>query len=234
MFVNTMSDPGTHVVAVIVAAGSGKRFGSSVKKQFHLLLEKPVLYRTLERFQLHPAVDSMICVVAQADRAIVSKWNFPKLISVVGGGQERHDSVYAALTQMDSEVDIVLIHDGVRPLISEKTISLVIKAAIVHGAAFPGLVPKDTIKQIDSGRVKRTLPRDELVLVQTPQAFQRAIILRAYDQAFQSGIFSTDDAALVEKLDLPVAVVPGQADNIKITTPEDLCFAETMLKGSPK
>ncbi len=222
------------VAAIIVAAGSGRRIGAAVPKQLLPLGGKPILQRTLERFQSHPMIDDIIVVlplqwVDELKRVMIEEWDIDKITAVAAGGAERYESVSAGLDAVDAEADVVMIHDGVRPFVGERLIRESIEAAIKTGAAVVGLPPKDTIKRVAQPNRLETLDRSQLVQIQTPQTFRSDVIRRAYRTAAEKKAFSTDDAALVEQMGGEVAVVPGEWINIKITSPEDLIFAEALL-----
>lgn len=154
-----------------------------------------------------------------------------KIIAVAKGGPERQDSVYNALKLLPPGAKTVLVHDGARPFVTPAFIRRLIKALGGFDGVVPALPPKDTIKEVsEKGTVVATLRRDALVSVQTPQVFSRDVLLNAYEKAMASGFYSTDDAALVEALGGKIKVVRGLAENIKITTPEDIAFAEALLK----
>ncbi len=223
------------VAAIIVAAGSGKRIGSDIPKQFLEIGGKPILRHTLEKFQSCSDIDEVIVILPDslADEyasIIRHDWGITKLVQTIKGGAERHHSVAAGLNAIDESVDIILIHDGVRPFVSSRILRDSVKAAYEHGAAVVGLKPKDTVKKVAKGFVSATLPRDSLLLAQTPQTFRRDVILKANTLAFQQKRFSTDDAALVEQMGHPVAVVEGDWRNIKITSPDDLVLAAAFLE----
>lgn len=226
------------VTAIVLAAGSGSRIGGSVKKQFIQINNKPILQYTCEKFQKSNDVDEIIIVLAkeftgQFGKKLVEMWGIGKLKKIVEGGKERQDSVYAALQNISTNTEIVLIHDGVRPFIKQVEIKELIKAARKFGSAVIGVQPKDTIKKIEKNIVRKTLDRFELLAVQTPQVFQREIILKAYKKGIKEKKLFTDDASLVEYFGGKVAVVQGGYHNIKITTLEDLWLAERLLaKGS--
>jgi 2-C-methyl-D-erythritol 4-phosphate cytidylyltransferase len=152
-----------------------------------------------------------------------------KVVAMIVGGIERQDSVFNALQVLPPECEWVLIHDGVRPFASTALMEDVWKTAQKTGAAIAALPATDTIKRVRMERVEETLPRDEIWLVQTPQVFRKDIILRAYLAARSQGWSGTDDAFFVERLGLPVAVVPGERSNIKVTTPNDLAWGSWFL-----
>ncbi|MDD8025241.1 MAG: 2-C-methyl-D-erythritol 4-phosphate cytidylyltransferase [Acidobacteriota bacterium] len=216
------------VGAVIVAAGEGRRFGGP--KQFAPLRGRPVLDWSLAAFEANPRVDAIVLVMGEAARGAEAAARYPKIAAVVRGGERRQDSVANGVAALKpAPDDIVLIHDGARPLVTQDLIDRVLEAAVTAGAAVPGLPLEDTIKEIAAGRVVRTIDRDRLARIQTPQGFTAEILRRALEAAREAGISGTDEAALVERLGLRVAVVPGDPRNIKITSPLDLMMAEAGL-----
>jgi 2-C-methyl-D-erythritol 4-phosphate cytidylyltransferase len=222
-------------VAVIPAGGSGKRMGGTLSKQYVLLAGKPILAHTLERFQESGAVSAVILVVPAEDvasvrQAIVERYGLTKVKAVVPGGAQRQDSVRNGLDAAGEGYDIVLIHDGVRPFISDGLIADAVREAETFGAVTVGCPAKDTMKNVSAaGFVQSTLPRDSIWTIQTPQAFRTGIIVKAHRQAAEDGYYGTDDASLVERMGLPVKVLAGSYDNIKITTKEDLALAERIM-----
>lgn len=227
------------VTAIIVAAGSGKRFGGHVKKQFLQLQGKPVLQYTLEKFQACKQVDDICVVVPQESirwlaSEIPEQWGIGKATKIIQGGAERQDSVWAALQELDEDVDIVAVHDGVRPFIRTEMIARLVDAAGKSGAAIVGVEPKDTIKRTKNAVVVETLDRSTLVTVQTPQVFKKELLVEAYQKALFDGYKNTDDAALVERLGKHVVVIEGSYQNIKITSPEDIFVAEAFLNQDAK
>jgi 2-C-methyl-D-erythritol 4-phosphate cytidylyltransferase len=221
-----------NTTAIIVAAGTGSRMGGTVNKHLLLLSGKPVLAHTLAVFEDCPVVDGVI-LVGGRDRLAVYRqmardFGFTKVRAVVAGGKTRQESCEKGLAQATA-ADIVIIHDGARPLVTMRMIAETVEAAAVHGAAIVAVPVKDTIKQGDAeGFVTATLERALLWQVQTPQTF-RADILRRAQSAAREVFTGTDDAALVERLGLPVKIVPGDYSNLKITTPDDLVIAEYLL-----
>ncbi|NLY55814.1 MAG: 2-C-methyl-D-erythritol 4-phosphate cytidylyltransferase [Firmicutes bacterium] len=220
------------VSVIIPAAGYGKRMGSEINKQFLLLGGIPVVGRTVRIFAEMPEVAEIVLVVRSDELAfaletVVQAYGRGKT-RAVAGGRTRQESVYHGLAALSAESEVVLIHDGARPLIEPGLVRQVIAAAEENGAAIAAVPVKDTIKVVENGWVSETLLRDKLWAVQTPQAFKREIILAAHQGAI--GLEATDDAALVERLGYAVRVVPGSYKNIKITTPEDLLLAEAFLK----
>jgi 2-C-methyl-D-erythritol 4-phosphate cytidylyltransferase len=228
------------VVAVIPSAGGGSRFGSPVEKQFLPLADKPLLAHTLEPFQRSPLVQEILLVVPRdwLDKimdVVVKPFALAKVRSVVPGGAQRQESVRLGLEALKPVWNVVLIHDGVRPFVTEDLIARSIEETLVHGATLVGVPAVDTIKDVDAtGRVQTTLQRDRLWMVQTPQAFRFELIVRAHREAEKAGIVGTDDASLVERLGHEVRAIPGSYDNIKVTTPRDLVFAEAILRHRAK
>jgi len=225
------------VAALIVAGGSGKRMNRSIPKQFIEIGGKSILQYTIERCQDSQYIDQILCAlppehVETYGQKLMRERQLSKLVTVVAGGDSRHLSVWQGLQALESTVDVVMIHDGVRPFINERIIRESITAAQQHGAAVVGLVPKDTVKLWSADGVERTLDRRNVLIAQTPQTFKKEIIVRAFEHAFQTQSFSTDDAALVEQMGGKVAVVQGDWRNIKITSPEDLIAAKAYLENS--
>lgn len=222
------------VVAIIPAAGEGRRMGGSVEKQFLCLRGIPVLAHTLKVFDRSPLVDGVVLVVA-ADRrrAVEQRVLGPhpcgKLLKVVNGGRERQESVAYGLEAVPSECELVAVHDGVRPLISSDLLSAVLKAAEECGAALAATPARDTVKRVEKGVVTATLEREGVWLAQTPQAFRVKLLRRAYEEALKNQVSATDEATLVERLGVSVQIVSGLPENIKITTPTDLIIAEALL-----
>jgi len=217
------------VSAIIVAAGRGERFGSL--KQQSLLKGKTVLDWSLEKFETHEAVDEIVLVLREEQGKEEILAHYEKIAAVVEGGEERQDSVLNGFKMIDPEkAGIVLVHDGVRPLVNQGLITRIIEAALKKGAAIPVLPVEDTVKEVAGKEVLRTLERQELFRVQTPQGFAYSILKKALDKAQEEGYYGTDEAALVERIGERVAVVQGDPKNIKITVPEDLKFAEAYLE----
>jgi 2-C-methyl-D-erythritol 4-phosphate cytidylyltransferase len=222
-------------IAIIPAGGAGKRMGTAQSKQYLLLAGKPILAHTIQPFQESGAVDAIILVVPAEDKDLVGKtivetYGFSKVKSIVPGGVQRQDSVRNGLGAVGDGYDVVLIHDGVRPFVSDDLIRRTILTAETFGAVTVGVPAKDTIKEISpEGFVRSTLSRDSLWLIQTPQAFRTEIIKSAHRKAEEDGYYGTDDAALVERMGIPVKTVAGSYDNIKITNKEDMALAEHLI-----
>jgi len=220
---------------IIPAAGAGERMGAAVSKQFILLLGKPIIIHTLERFQMCGAVNEIIIAVQPTTRQqvefLVGEFNLSKAAKIVEGGKRRQDSVSNALSRIDPRTEIVIVHDAVRPFIQQKVILESIEKAKVHSAAVVAVRVKDTVKVgNDEGRFERTLDRSVLWSAQTPQTFTRQLLLDAYEKAGREHVEATDDASLIERLGIRPAIVEGSFDNIKITTPDDLDFANVLVK----
>lgn len=213
---------GKKVFVIIGAAGSGKRMGAPVPKQFLKINGKTILEETVQKFKDSSIVDDITVVAAAEYVPLCEKLFCGGGVSVVAGGKERQDSIGNALDSLKergvSDDDIVLVHDGVRPYCSQELIQRVAKDAAEKGAVIAAVPPKDTIRHIDEG----TLDRNRLYNVQTPQGFTASILQKAYEKAKEDGFYGTDDAGLVERIGISVSVTEGENTNIKITTPEDL------------
>lgn len=223
------------VIVLVPAAGMGRRMGAAVNKQYLTLADRPILAHTLAVFDHHPLIDRILVISPTAEidfcRAeVVERYAFRKVEQIVAGGAERQDSVANGLAAAAPEDgDIILIHDGVRPLFPARLIPEVVATAMRVGGCVVGVPVKDTVKVVAAERIVSTPERGSLWLAQTPQAFPAAVLRRAYAQAVQDGFRGTDDASLVERLGLPVAMLPGSERNIKITTREDLVLARAFL-----
>mgnify|MGYP002399866190 CR=1 FL=1 len=213
--------------------------GTDVPKQFLPLAGVPVLVRTLLALQRSPVIDEIFLAVPAEDvpavrGGMVEQYGLVKVTAVLAGGGERQESVGNALRRVRDDHEIVLVHDAVRPFVPPDLIGRVVTAAREHGAAAAGIPVRDTVKRVGGDRVVvTTVEREGLWLAQTPQAFSRRIILAAYERAIRDGCVATDDASLVERMGGAVRIVTGSLDNIKITTPEDLAAAESILSRQP-
>ncbi len=227
-------------VAIVLAAGRGKRMQSDVAKQYLLIKGKPVLYYSLQAFE-NSAVDEIILVTAESEIAyckeeIVEKYHFAKVTKVVAGGKERYHSVYNGLKACE-DAEMVLIHDGARPFVDDAIIERNINMVKECGTSVTGMPVKDTIKIADSNGYVRETPRRDLVwAVQTPQSFQYELIKKAYDTFLEKETeyclqYSVTDDAMVAEIfgGIKVKLVEGSYNNVKITTPEDMVFAEAIL-----
>ncbi|WP_265446590.1 2-C-methyl-D-erythritol 4-phosphate cytidylyltransferase [Acetivibrio straminisolvens] len=224
------------VSAVVVAAGKGTRMNMDINKQYIKVGGIPVLARTLKVFEDCPLIDEVVLVVNNNDmfyckENVVEAYGLKKVKMLVAGGAQRQDSVYNGLLQVNSESDIIIIHDGARPFINEEIIENCIEAAKEYGASTAAVPVKDTIKSADSeGFAKETLERSTLWAIQTPQAFLRDIIMKAHKKASDEGFYGTDDTVLAERMGIRTKLVMGSYNNIKITTREDLTFAEALIE----
>lgn len=246
-----MSKEKEHCTAIVLAAGSGKRMGSQIPKQFMLLGEKPVLWYSLNAMEQSMIIDDVILVTGKADidyvrTQFVEHYQFRKVKAVVAGGTERYESVYRALhaikEQEQKQDGFVFIHDGARPLLTEAILKSLYDSVRETRACVTATRVKDTIKVSNaSGIVVQTPDRSTLWAVQTPQAFEQKLITQAYELLMQNlsslsekGIVVTDDAMVVETMcSQPVTLVEGSYQNIKITTPEDMLFAQALINGNP-
>lgn len=221
---------------VIVAAGTGSRMNMGINKQFIKLEDKEIIAYTIEKFYNNDNIEDIVVVVKEEEsefvkEEIVNKYNF-KNIKIAYGGKERQDSVYNGLKMLDEKCNIVLIHDGARPFVSEQIINKSIEEAKEHKAIVVGVPVKDTIKVIDNDKnIVDTPNRSVLWAVQTPQTFDYKILINSYEDAFESGFYGTDDAMLVERNGYKVKMIEGSYNNIKITTQEDLNIGSQILKN---
>jgi 2-C-methyl-D-erythritol 4-phosphate cytidylyltransferase len=232
------ASPAGDAWAVVPAAGRGVRMGLNRPKQFAELGGKPLLVHTLEALAKAEFLSRILVVVppelqGRVHRDVLAFMNTRIPMEWVAGGAERQESVFNALEGIPEEVTWVLVHDGVRPFPTVPLMYRVWEAARAFGAAVCGIPATDTVKRATSGLIRETLPRDEIWLIQTPQIFRRDVLVRAFREAVREGFQATDDAALVERLGHPVAVVPGDPHNIKITRPEDLQWARSHLARKP-
>ena len=227
-----------HTHAIIVSAGKGVRMNRSTPKQYLLLQGRPVLCHTIIAFDSCPEVDNIILVVPENDiqfcrEQLLSELNLKTPVNVLAGGKRRQDSVFNGILSIDDRGGIVVIHDSVRPLVSSDMISRCIRKARTSGACILGVPLRDTLKAVDGNSViKKTIPRESLWLAQTPQAFHYQLIRDAHEAATKQGFEATDDAALLEWMGLPVTILGSTADNLKITTNEDLVLANIILSQS--
>ncbi len=217
--------------AIIAAAGSGTRMKSETSKQFILLGGTPVLAITLTAFEKAAEIDEIIVVTKNTDidavKTLAEKYNISKLAAVVCGGDTRQESIHNALTAVKGE--FVLIHDGARPFVTQEQVNAVAEALYENDAASLGIPVTDTIKTVDGDYITGTLDRSTLVSIQTPQGFKAEIIKKAHKIAKDSGLSATDDCALCEDMGIKVKVIYGSSANIKLTTPDDLKLAESLL-----
>jgi 2-C-methyl-D-erythritol 4-phosphate cytidylyltransferase len=221
-------------LAILVAAGRGERMGAERPKAFLDLAGEPLLLRSARVFDAAPCVEHVVAVVpvAQLDEAQALLAPIGKLRAVVPGGERRQDSVLAGLEQApDGFAGVVLVHDAARPLVDVALVERVAREAAAEGAALPVLPLIDTVKRVRDGAVVETLDRSELAAAQTPQGFRFALLVEAYQAAFRDRLTVTDEASAVERIGACVRAVPGSVRNRKITTPEDLAWAEAVVQG---
>ena len=221
------------VCAIIPAGGQGTRMGGTVPKQFQALRGKPILHYTLRALQASELIDSLVLVVPEKElKNARADWleRPPVVKQVVVGGEKRQDSVFNGYQALPTDTDIVLVHDGVRPFLSREMIQETIHTAGKFGAAITAIPVHDTLKQVDdSGLVQRTVEREGLWRVQTPQAFRYDLLGEAFRNAQADSFYGTDEAALIEHLGQEVRVVDGSEWNLKITRQEDLVLGESIV-----
>ncbi len=216
-----------------MAAGAGKRLGGKVDKAFSPVGGKPLLFYSLAAMESAPDVERTIVVVRRAAvrrcQTLLKRLELRKVEAVVAGGRRRQDSVKNGL-RFAGDSEYVLVHDAARPFLSRDLISRTMAACRRTGAAIAAEPASDTVKRVKAGRIIATVPRESLWLAQTPQAFRREFLERAFDR-WPNRLDATDDAAMLERAGFKVAVVPGDALNIKVTYPRDIALAETLLKA---
>ncbi|MDU3338151.1 2-C-methyl-D-erythritol 4-phosphate cytidylyltransferase [Paraclostridium bifermentans] len=221
---------------VIVAAGTGSRMKKDINKQFIKLKNKEIVAHTIEKFYNSENIDDIVVVIREDEeeyfnKNIKEKYGFTN-IKVAHGGNERQDSVFNGIKMLKKECEVVLIHDGARPFVTDYIIKRSINKANEHNAIVVGVKVKDTIKVVsDNGNIIDTPNRSYLWAVQTPQVFKYDIITKAYEDAYNNNYYGTDDAMLVERIGYNVKMIEGSYNNIKITTQEDLEFGEQILKN---
>jgi 2-C-methyl-D-erythritol 4-phosphate cytidylyltransferase len=233
-----------HVTAILPAAGLGTRMGAETPKQFLSLDGVPVLLFTLRRLATCPAITEFI-ISTRAEEvdsvaATAASANLGRPVHVVRGGDTRQDSVANALLEVPLEAELILVHDAVRPLVTRDQIERVIAEAAACDAAILGIPAMDTVKEvkratvqggaIDVALITATIPRERVVLAQTPQVFRASLLLEAFARARQDGVTASDEAGLVERIGRDVHVVPGSDRNLKITRPGDMELAEFYLR----
>jgi 2-C-methyl-D-erythritol 4-phosphate cytidylyltransferase len=229
------------VTVILPAAGLGTRMGRSVpekagtsRKQFMLLDGSPILLHTIRKFASTPAVSEIVVALRGEDiewvRELLSVEKFDKTVRLVEGGDSRQESVEHALATLDPATELVAVHDAVRPFIEHSVLEKVFAEAEESGAAIVGIVPVDTVKQVHRNKIRQTIPRDRLILAQTPQVFRFDLLKSAFAKAREDNFAGTDESSLVERLDqVEVSVVPGSDRNLKITKPSDMDLARLFL-----
>ena len=229
------------VSVILPAAGLGTRMGRSVpekagtsRKQFMLLDGSPILLHTIRKFASSPAVAEIVVALRAEDiewvRELLGPENFGKLVRLVEGGDSRQQSVENALASLADGTELVAVHDAVRPFIEHAVLDKVFAEAAETGAAIVGIVPVDTVKQVHRNKIRQTIPRERLILAQTPQVFRFDLLKQAFAKAREDGFTGTDESSLVERLDqVEVSVISGSDRNIKITKPSDMDLARLFL-----
>jgi len=211
--------------AIVPAGGLGARMGSRRPKQYLRLGRAPILVATLRALGRARDLAGIVVAVPEAHvaatRRLLARLRVPKILEVVAGGADRQESVWRALQRVPERAERIVVHDAVRPFIDAALVGRVLAAATA-GAATCGMPVRETVKRVRDGAIEATVPREGLWLTQTPQAFTRAVLWEAHEKARRDGFTGTDDAVLVERLGVTVAMVPGLPQNLKITTPEDL------------
>lgn len=225
-----------YVSVIIAAAGMSNRMGSNINKQFIYINNKPILAHTIEKFERCKYIDEIIVVAKENEidycrKEIIRRHRFKKVSKIVRGGKRRQDSVYNGILALDERTSIVLSHDGARPFVKIKNIIDGIEGAVEYGACVIGVPIKDTIKVVgENNRIENTPRRDALWAAQTPQCFEKKIIMEGYEKAMKDNFLGTDDSVIVERLGVDVKMIMGSYENIKITTPEDIIIAESIMK----
>ena len=226
------------VSVILPAAGLGTRMGrekaGTSRKQFMLLEGAPILIHTIRKFLRCPSVGEIVVALRAEDmdwaRGLIHQEHPEKPVRVVEGGESRQESVQNALATLSPDTELVAVHDAVRPFIDSALVEKVIAEAAATGAAIVGIVPVDTVKQVQRNKIRSTLPREHLVLAQTPQVFRFDLLKRAFEAARRDAFFGTDESSLVERLEqVEVSVVQGSDRNIKITKPSDMDLARLFL-----
>src|ERR1700730_182121 len=229
------------VSVILPAAGLGTRMGRSLpekagtsRKQFMLLEGSPILLHTIRKFVSSPAVGEIVVALRAEDmewvRDLLERESFGKPVSLVEGGDSRQESVENALATLGAGTELVAVHDAVRPFIEHSVLEKVFAEAEENGAAIVGIVPVDTVKQIHRNKIRQTIPRERLILAQTPQVFRFDLLRQAFAKAREDGFAGTDESSLVERLEqVEVSVIPGSDRNIKITRQSDMDLAKLFL-----
>jgi 2-C-methyl-D-erythritol 4-phosphate cytidylyltransferase len=220
---------------VVVAAGKGLRMGTTESKQYLHMDQKPILVHTLEIFQKIAEVSSIVLVVGEGDerrcQLYAEQYKLSKVKTILSGGSERQSSVLKGIRALPADTAWVLVHDGVRPFVEAADVLACWQQAVKDGAAVLAVPVKDTVKIVNPKRyIESTLDRSSLWAIQTPQAFRLADLIAAHEKAAADQFTGTDDAMLIERLGSKVSIVEGSYSNIKITTPEDLAWAEYQIQ----
>ena len=227
--------PRPNVAALIPAAGSGNRMVQEIKKQYLRIGQKPILFYTLKQIERCAEIDEIILAVPEEEltfvaEEIVDRYEIRKIRKIVAGGKERQDSVRSAFEAIDTAPNLVLIHDGVRPFVTQDILERSIRETQRLGATVVGIPVTATVKRVISGKIGETLDRSDIWEIQTPQTFRYDWFKQALEKAQADHFYATDDAALLEHAGFPVFTVLGNRYNIKITHPEDLEMAELLVR----
>lgn len=222
-------------VGLIVAGGSGERFGGEIPKQYQLVARRPLLSWTIERFEDSPAIDDIVLVVAEdyllyVNNTVVNPFDFRKVSRIVPGGQTRAESVIRGIEALPISTGFVAVHDAVRPLVKPDDITMVVNEAKQHRAAILGRPVAETVKRARDGMILATVDREHLFLAETPQVFQYDLLKEAYHKGMAADKTVTDDAAMVEAYGFMVRLVPSSGPNPKLTTRDDFDFIRMMLE----
>ena len=223
------------VAAVVPAGGSGTRMGNETPKQFLQLGDVPLLIHALRVFESSRTITEIVVVVPEnavtyCQKELLPQFALSKVSTVIAGGARRQDSVWSGLQAVDERTKLVVVHDAVRPFVSEAMVERVIETAKTRGAAIAAVPLHDTVKRVaPDGMIETTLDRQQLWSAQTPQAFKIELLREAHQSSQESDVEATDDAFLVERIGHRVAIVNGSPDNIKVTRPEDLVMGEAIL-----
>lgn len=222
-------------IGLIVAGGSGERFGGDIPKQYQLVAGRPVMTWTLQRFEDAATIDRVVIVAGEdyllhVNNSVVDPYDLAKVFKIVPGGATRSESVLKGLESLPLSTSYVAIHDAVRPLVRSVDIDSVVTEAKKNRAAILGRPITETVKRAREGMIMATLDRYSLYLAETPQAFQYDIIREAYRKGMEAGMTATDDAMLVEALGFKVTLIPSTGPNPKLTTPEEMDFIRMMLE----
>jgi 2-C-methyl-D-erythritol 4-phosphate cytidylyltransferase len=225
-----------HTSVIIPAAGLGKRIGSEIPKQYIEINDTPILIKTIQLFDNIDDVESIVVPVHSEwfahTKELIEKFNCKKVKEITLGGTERQNSVFIGLqSKFVKDTEVVLIHDAVRPFVSQNLIQNLLNAADEYGAVIPAIKPNDTIKEINNkGFVEKTIDREKLIQVQTPEAFWTNLAIDAYEKAIAANFIGTDSSSLLEFVGYKVFIVEGEETNFKITTLADLKYAKMMIR----
>lgn len=222
--------------ALIVAGGSGRRFGGEIPKQYQMIAGKPVMSWTISRFEAATTIDEIVIVAAEeyllyVNNQVVNPYDFKKVFKIVPGGETRMESVMKGLESLPISAGFVAVHDAVRPLVKSSDIDLAVLEARNDRAAILGRPVSETIKRAKDSMIMATVDRENLFLAETPQVFQYDLLKEAYMKGIEKGIEATDDASLVESLGFMVKLIPSNSPNPKLTTQDDLEYITMKLEG---